>query len=151
MDKILIGIVSTDGKNINEHFGRARDFYIYEINGNEINFIEKREISGAEGKWEIYYESLKDCSYIFAGAAGVHPVNFFAQKGIRVASGEGNIEKALKGFIKRRHIIEKMNFGIGKDTDIVVTNTSGCSGGGCGTFSGCGDNQNACNEGSGCR
>jgi nitrogen fixation protein NifX len=138
-EKILVGIVSSDGKNINEHFGRAEKFYIYEIDGNNIEFIEERDAKEYSGNWEVHYEILKDCAYIFAGAAGIHPINFFAQKGIRVAAGEGNIEKALKGFIKRRHIIEKMNFGIGKDSGLPVNEpeSSGCGGGSCGA--GCSD------------
>ena len=147
-EKILIGIVSSDGKNINEHFGRAKEYFIYEIDNELIKFIEKRESPEQAGIWELVYEVLKDCKYIFAGAAGVHPVNFFALKGIKVAAGEGDIDKALKGFIKRRRIIEKMNFGIGKE-NINLPESGGCSGGGCN--SGCSEEEINCGDSGKCR
>lgn len=33
--KIRVAVASSDGIVVNSHFGRARDFYIYEVSENE--------------------------------------------------------------------------------------------------------------------
>jgi nitrogen fixation protein NifX len=38
-----IAVVSSDGKVINQHFGKASRFLIFEANCNEIQFLEVRE------------------------------------------------------------------------------------------------------------
>ncbi len=45
MDKYRIGIASSDGIVVNQHFGRARQFQIVDVedNGN-IHFVEIRKV-----------------------------------------------------------------------------------------------------------
>lgn len=38
-----VAVVSSDGKVINQHFGKASRFLIFEVNCDEIRFIEVRE------------------------------------------------------------------------------------------------------------
>ena len=41
--KIRVAVASSDGIVVNSHFGRARDFYIYEVSENEDTvLLEKR-------------------------------------------------------------------------------------------------------------
>ena len=43
--KIRVAVASSDGIVVNSHFGRARDFYIYEVSENEDTvLLEKREL-----------------------------------------------------------------------------------------------------------
>ena len=43
--KIRVAVASSDGFVVNSHFGRARDFYIYEVSENEDTvLLEKREL-----------------------------------------------------------------------------------------------------------
>ena len=39
--KIRVAVASSDGIVVNSHFGRARDFYIYEVSENEDTVLLK--------------------------------------------------------------------------------------------------------------
>ena len=38
-----VAVVSSDGKVINQHFGKASRFYIFEVDSGKIQFLEVRE------------------------------------------------------------------------------------------------------------
>ena len=38
-----VAVVSSDGKIINQHFGKSSHFYIFEVGGGKIQFMEVRE------------------------------------------------------------------------------------------------------------
>jgi len=40
-----IAAASTDGKTVNEHFGRAAEFLIYDIGASDWTFVEKRSVT----------------------------------------------------------------------------------------------------------
>lgn len=42
--KNLIAVASSDGIVVNNHFGKARTFYIYEEKDDKITYVEKREV-----------------------------------------------------------------------------------------------------------
>ena len=41
---IKVAIASSDGLNVDLHFGQAKSFLIYELKGSKFGFIEKREV-----------------------------------------------------------------------------------------------------------
>ncbi|MDA8233373.1 MAG: dinitrogenase iron-molybdenum cofactor biosynthesis protein [Clostridia bacterium] len=108
----LVAIASTDGKFINEHFGRAKKFLIFEINeGEPFKFLELRDTTPActpdghhQDGLEQAAELLKGCravlvSQIGPGAAavlrqkGIEPLvrpNFIEDALVEYAGGEGN-------------------------------------------------------------
>ena len=43
-----IAFATTDGKNINEHFGRAGQFAVYDIKGDTYTFLEMRTFADGE-------------------------------------------------------------------------------------------------------
>lgn len=72
-----LAFASSDGSNVNEHFGRAKHFVIIEINNKESKYIETRINENAEGKCghdEGYIEKLiniiSDCSGVFVAKMG---------------------------------------------------------------------------------
>ncbi|HID99786.1 MAG TPA: dinitrogenase iron-molybdenum cofactor biosynthesis protein [Thiotrichaceae bacterium] len=48
-----IAIASSDGKMVNQHFGKAKQFLIFEVDDEEINFIEIRKNQPACGSTEF--------------------------------------------------------------------------------------------------
>lgn len=40
---LRVAVASTDGKYVNDHFGRAKQFLIFDINGSEYQFLELRQ------------------------------------------------------------------------------------------------------------
>ncbi|MDD3248411.1 MAG: NifB/NifX family molybdenum-iron cluster-binding protein [Methanosarcina sp.] len=43
MKEMKVAVVSSDGKVINQHFGKAPLFYIFDVGGGKIQFLEVRE------------------------------------------------------------------------------------------------------------
>lgn len=72
-----LAFASFDGKNVDEHFGKAKYFKIIEINDKESKYIETRINENAEGKCghdEGYIEDLisviSDCRGVFVAKMG---------------------------------------------------------------------------------
>ena len=45
---IKVAVASSDGKNIDLHFGQARQFAVYELNGDHFAFLENRDVPKTE-------------------------------------------------------------------------------------------------------
>lgn len=77
-ENYLIAVASSDGIVVNNHFGRAGSFYIYEVNDDEsIDFFEKREVTpicdGGNHSEERLKENLlifQDCRYLLVSRIG---------------------------------------------------------------------------------
>ena len=41
---LKVAIASSDGKNVDLHFGKAKDFLVYELNSSSFSFLEKRKV-----------------------------------------------------------------------------------------------------------
>lgn len=44
---IKVAIASSDGKTVDVHFGKAKEFWVYELKGNSFTFLEKRSVQEA--------------------------------------------------------------------------------------------------------
>lgn len=94
MDNYFIAAASSDGKLIDQHFGKCNMFYIFRIDGNE-NFVqvENRSITSAcsdcgahnDARTLSAVQTLADCKYVLCAKigpgswraleeAGVHPL-----------------------------------------------------------------------------
>lgn len=84
---LQIAIASTDGQNIDGHFGSCEHFYIYKLDENDIKYIEVREAEGGRGveKNAFRAQLINDCHLMFCAAiggpaaakvinAGIHPL-----------------------------------------------------------------------------
>ena len=77
--KIRVAVASSDGIVVNSHFGRARDFYIYEVSENEDTvLLEKRELvpiceagNHDEGRLRDNVKRLSDCDYVAVSRIGM--------------------------------------------------------------------------------
>jgi len=98
-----VAVASTDGKFINEHFGRAKRFLVFEINGKEIfKFIEVRETPPVctpdghdDNGLERAAELLKDCRAVLISQIGPGAAGFLQQRGIRPLVRPNFIDNAL--------------------------------------------------------
>ena len=103
-------ISSKSGINIDQHFGHASEFYIYNYVNGEIEFVEKRsvqkycngiqECGEQEDNITKIINTIKDCNAVLAFKIGVEPVNKLLKEGIHVYQmyeriNEG-IEKAVE-------------------------------------------------------
>ncbi|HEY9061807.1 MAG TPA: NifB/NifX family molybdenum-iron cluster-binding protein [Pseudobacteroides sp.] len=129
-----IAVSSTDGVLINEHFGKAKLFYIYEVTeSDEVKFIELREntphCSGTydHGQIEEAVKLLSDVNVVLTAHIGPTATGILQSTGTSVYTLSGPIDKALNTYAKRRKILENINI---SPID-QCSPSGGCSSGGC--------------------
>lgn len=95
-----IAVTTTDGVNVNQHFGKADSFYIYEVKNGELKNIEKRDVkpycdSGSDtmpdpnhnysvDKLLLAFEVIKDCKILYTQQIGKKPEQGLHNMGITV-------------------------------------------------------------------
>jgi len=106
-----VAVASSDGKNVNEHFGTAEIFYIYELQDGRVTLLEKRKTlpySTGIGqsahkfdadRFEAVFSVIKDCMIVYVERIGDAPALKLKEKGIKPVKHEGQISKIffLKG------------------------------------------------------
>ena len=96
-----IAVVSTNGKDVDEHFGKAREFLIYDMVNGESVFVEKRAASPLstgdrshefdEVKFREVAGTIKDCNRVYAVRIGDRPKMELEKMGIETVLYEGPI------------------------------------------------------------
>jgi predicted Fe-Mo cluster-binding NifX family protein len=103
---LKIGIASWDGEHITQHFGRAEQFLIYQIEGNSYTYLETRlNNPGCTGRQhnenllEKTAELLSDCKVLLVSRIGPGARALLAARGILALEAPVSIEMALEGLI----------------------------------------------------
>lgn len=96
---IRAGFASISGNVIDEHFGSARYWQIYDID-TRARFVETRKSIAkcgghCEGGFDHLYSLLKDCDAIFVLKIGETAAGYMTGKGIRVFEATGEIENII--------------------------------------------------------
>ena len=96
-----IAIVSTNGKDVDEHFGKASEFLIYDMVNGESAFVAKRASSPLstgdrshefdELNFRQIADTLKDCKRVYAVRIGDRPMMELEKMGIETVPYEGPI------------------------------------------------------------
>lgn len=103
-----LAFASTDGKVINQHFGRAEVFYIGEIvEGGTYKYLEARKCEavcqGKEHETKALYNiatKLSDCRYVLVSQIGPSAEYVLNESGITVLTIRDYIDHALTKLIK---------------------------------------------------
>lgn len=103
-------VASRSGILVDQHFGHAEEFFIYESDGELVRFKEKRPVAkyctGAEncedktGKMEDILYTVSDCDGVLALRIGVSPSEKLSEKGIRIFTTYDRIEDAVRNAAK---------------------------------------------------
>lgn len=90
--KVLVAVASKGNMLVNEHFGTAKEFLIYEVSSKGIRFIHHRKItpychgsiSCMDGKdiLEDTISKISDCSAVIAAKIGFEPRDILEERGI---------------------------------------------------------------------
>ena len=104
---VKIAFATSDRKAVNQHFGAAEAFAIYEVSEHDAKLIEVAEfietaMDGHEGKLAAKVELLGDCAAVYCNAAGASAIQQLLAGGIqpmRVDEGSA-IEELLSGLQK---------------------------------------------------
>lgn len=100
-----VAVVSSDGKVVNQHFGKASRFYIFEVDGEKIQFLEVRETipvcgSADEGHADDVLgraiSLISDCKVLLCSRIGSRPQEELKKKGISAIEAPYFINEALK-------------------------------------------------------
>ena len=104
MAKYRIGIASSDGIVVNQHFGRAKQFQIVDVDdGGGIHFAELRNVCPVcdggthdDDQLEEAVSRLADCNYILVARIGPGAAYALEGHGISVFELPGLIEDSIK-------------------------------------------------------
>jgi len=104
-----IAFASSDGKVVNQHFGRAKQFHIVEIGENEYKFIESREnippcdeFGHSDDALANAIQVISDCKAVFVSQIGPGAAELLEQNGIQPVEAPDEIEKILERLIKSK-------------------------------------------------
>jgi len=102
-----VAVATSSGILVDQHFGHAKEFYIYESDGVKVKFIEKRQAiayctgqsecdDGKDDKIENIISTIKDCGVVLALRIGSSPSQRLSAIGIRSITTYDRIEDAVK-------------------------------------------------------
>jgi predicted Fe-Mo cluster-binding NifX family protein len=98
-----IAAASSDGKVINRHFGRTERFFVLDMDGEDMHFVEERSVQPLCNNFEHSNEAmqnvierLSDCDGVFAAKVGSGAANALFAAGIRVFEATGVISDVLR-------------------------------------------------------
>ncbi len=104
---VKIAFASSDRRAVNQHFGAAEAFAIYEVGEAEARLIEVAEfietaMDGHEGKLAAKVELLGDCAAVYCNAVGASAIQQLLAKSIQpMRVDEGTlIDELLAGLQK---------------------------------------------------
>ncbi len=106
--KILVAVASKGGGLVNQHFGHAKEFQIYEVDANQARFVGHRKIDhycqsgyGEEASLEKIIEAISDCKAILTSKVGNCPKEELQKAGLVVIEAYDEIEKVARQFYEQ--------------------------------------------------
>jgi len=112
-----IAIASNNGESVNEHFGQAENFLIYEVTNEGVNFVEDREVEPAtDGNKHSDYglirvaDILQDCKAVFVLKIGVKASRYLYQRDIKSFEVDYSLNFIFSSLIKNPQKGFKKNY-----------------------------------------
>lgn len=106
--KILVAVATKGGGLVNQHFGHAKEFQIYEVDGNGATFVGHRKIDlycqggyGEEATLENIIQAIADCKAVLVAKIGECPKEKLQKVGIQAVETFDVIEKAAGEFYQQ--------------------------------------------------
>lgn len=97
-----VAVASTDGKYVNDHFGRAKQFLIFDVNETEYQFLETRSnipsCNLEETEENRHLKTVKllvDCQVVLVARIGPGAEQYLRDHGLKVLVIPDFIDKAL--------------------------------------------------------
>ncbi len=103
--KILIAVATKGGGLVNQHFGHAKEFQIYEVDANEVKFVGHRRVDhycqtgyGEEATLEHIIATISDCKAVLTSKIGHCPQGELQKAGLEVVQAYDAIDTVARGF-----------------------------------------------------
>lgn len=107
---MLIAVASKDGKNINQHFGHAERFLVYDVEDGTVKLLEERPVERycqfdpdhplRTHTLKATFETLKGCRAIVCSMIGEAPKQELLRLGVEPFTVEGDIATTLLDLAK---------------------------------------------------
>lgn len=100
-----IAVASSDGEKVDQHFGQAKHFLIFQMGKSGLEFVDLREknrppIYDHEYRWKRGLEILKDCKVVFCRRIGDEPRQKLQEIGIEVVESKNlTINDAITSYL----------------------------------------------------
>ncbi|MGC9528005.1 MAG: NifB/NifX family molybdenum-iron cluster-binding protein [Limnospira sp.] len=108
-ETVRVAIATKGGGLVNQHFGHAREFFIYEVNGEQATLREIREVSpychgpeDAPGDLNTIIRTLSDCEALLVAKIGIGPDDRLREAGIEPVQVYDVIETAALNYYQTR-------------------------------------------------
>lgn len=115
-NEVRIAVATSDGIVVNNHFGRARKFYIYNLKDEELSFVEIREVTPVcdcgnhdEERLIENIRVIEDCQYLLVSKIGDGALAEVERFGINTYELPGIITDSVKQLIAFVKIKELFN------------------------------------------
>lgn len=101
-----IAVASNNGKTVNLHFGDASYVLIFEVDGNQVSFVELREkpkkpIKDHSDRWIQSLKLIEDCQVVLCSRIGPEPKEALQNKGIDAVESQKEVTDAIKDYLSR--------------------------------------------------
>ena len=110
-----VAVASKSGINVDQHFGHAEEFYIYDCTDGNISLLEKRNVKKyctgvedcgeKEDKISSIINTINDCSAVIAMRAGDEPIRKLAEKGIVLYQMYESILKGIEKILEKSQVV----------------------------------------------
>lgn len=104
---VRAAVASTDGKVINQHFGKADSFLIFELRDGDFQYVEERKVTPCchlgeheENAFENTAKALTDCSAIIISRIGQGAADFMESLGFAIYESPFPINAVLKKLVE---------------------------------------------------
>ncbi|HLO85131.1 MAG TPA: nitrogenase cofactor biosynthesis protein NifB [Nostocaceae cyanobacterium] len=103
--KVLVAVATKGGGLVNQHFGHAKEFQVYEVDGNEVRFVSHRKVDhycqggyGEKATFDNIVKAIADCQAVLVSKIGESPKEKLQQAGIQAIEAYDVIEKVALEF-----------------------------------------------------
>jgi predicted Fe-Mo cluster-binding NifX family protein len=103
-----IAIASSNGESVDQHFGQAQNFLIYQVSSKGIDFVEDREVQlvqsetpHSEENLERLVKLLEDCSAVFVLKIGARSSGYLQLHHISVFEVDFSLNHIFTTLIKQ--------------------------------------------------
>lgn len=104
-EKVLVAVATKGGRLVNQHFGHAKEFQIFEVDGVDIKFVGHRKVDhycqggyGEEATLDLIIKSISDCKAVLASKIGHCPQEELRKAGVEPFEGYDVIDKVALDF-----------------------------------------------------
>ncbi|MDR3705141.1 MAG: NifB/NifX family molybdenum-iron cluster-binding protein [Paludibacteraceae bacterium] len=105
-----IAIASSSGEAVDQHFGQAKNFLIYDVLEDKVEFVEDREVrlntddaAHSDSNLETLASLLHDCKAVFVLKIGQKATLYLYAKGITSFAVNYSLNRIFTTLLKRQN------------------------------------------------